>query len=367
MAIEDVKQLFFELVQTDSHSRQEGAMAKLCADRLKALGCDITFDDAGKALDGETGNLIARLPGDASRDTVLLTSHMDTVVPGEGVKPHVDDDGVVWSDGSTILGADDKAGVTAILLALRELVQSEGSHAPVEVVFTICEEIGLQGARHVDFSQLKSRIGMCMDSGGEVGTMVVAGPAQVKWNATFVGKSAHAGVAPEKGVSAIKMAATAVARMPHGRLSADTTVNIGSFVGEGPTNVVRDKVQLLGEARSLNRDELDAVLKQIGETFEKTASDLGGSVAFEHKLMYEGFAFAADHPLRTRAEQAVVTAGLTPQAVRSGGGADANIFTQNGIETINMGVGYEDIHSTNEHIALEDIAKAARIAVAFCR
>lgn len=361
------RQLFLELVQIPSHSLEEGAIAARCRELLEAVGCQVEVDGAGEALGGQTGNVIGYLSGAADREPVLLSAHMDTVVPGANVQPTIDDNGVAHSDGSTILGADDKAGVTAILTALHELSSGSTLHAPIEVVFTIAEEIGLQGARQVEPRRLQSRQGLCLDSGGAVGTYIVAGPTQVKWDAEFVGRAAHAGVAPERGVSAIKMAATAVSKMPHGRISEQTTVNIGSFIGQGPTNVVRDKVKLIGEARGLGPEELAAVLDEIQNVFTQTAESLDGTVHFDYQKKYDGFAFPPDHPLRNRLERAIAQLGLTPNPIRSGGGSDANIFTQNGIETLNIGIGYEDIHSTNEHIAIEDIKQAAALTVAFCR
>ncbi|QSO45792.1 M20/M25/M40 family metallo-hydrolase [Alicyclobacillus mengziensis] len=368
MNTKEAESQFLELVQIDSLSFQEGKIARRLAEILKSYGCTVRFDDASTALGGETGNLIAHMPGNPVRPTVLLTSHMDTVVPGTGIKPQIDEQGVVWSDGSTVLGADDKAGLTAILLALKVLSSSHvDEHCPIDIVFTIAEEQGLQGSRQVDCTALDSKVGLCLDSSGSLGTIVVAGPTQVKWSAEFRGRAAHAGVAPERGVSAIKMAATAVSRMPHGRLSANTTVNVGSFVGEGPTNVVRDRVTLQGEARGLDEEELWPVVRNMEQIFQETASEFGGSVQFREEKMYSGFSFGEDSHLRRVVEKAMESVGLQPFAVKSGGGSDANIFTQNGIPTLNVGIGYEDIHSTSEHVALSDIVRAAKVTEAFCR
>jgi tripeptide aminopeptidase len=361
-----VKSLFLDLVQLDSHSLEEGNMAKRCRAELEQLGFSVVEDQAGETLGGQTGNLIATLPGDASRQPILLAAHMDTVQPGKHVKPRVDDDGVVWSDGTTILGADDKAGVVAILAGLRELKTSGAEHGTIQVVFTIAEEVGLQGARNLDTSQLKAKVGLSLDSGGQLGTLVVAGPAQVKWVADVKGKSAHAGVAPEKGISAIKVAAHAVARMPHGRIDNETTVNIGTFMGTGPTNVVRDSVRLIGEARSRNPGRLDSVLTAIDESFQSAALEAGASVHVEFDKRYDGFRFGEDAAVRILVEQALRKAGFEPLPTESGGGSDANIYTELGIPTMNIGIGYEEIHSTSEHVRLKDIEDAAHVVFEFC-
>lgn len=361
-----ISETFQALVRISSHSLHEQAVASYCRERLVTLGFQVDEDDAGEKLGGTTGNLIAFLDGDPSKPTLMLAAHMDTVVPGEGVTPTVDENGVVHSDGTTVLGADDKAGVAAILAAVEEIIQTGAPHGPLQVVFTVAEEIGLQGAKQLDKSSLKAAYGLSLDSGGELGTLVVAGPAQVKWEAQFTGKSAHAGVAPERGVSAIKMAANGVAHMPHGRIDSETTVNVGSFLGDGPTNIVADRARLVGEARSRNESKLQTVLDQIAEAFQTSASAAGGSVEFAVTPMYDGFRFEESALVRSRATEALTRAGFTVRPVEGGGGSDANIYTSLGVPTINIGIGYEDIHSVHEHIRLDDIVDAARVAVAFC-
>ncbi|MCY0896702.1 MAG: M20/M25/M40 family metallo-hydrolase [Alicyclobacillaceae bacterium] len=365
MNAEWIERTFLELVQISSHSLEEGRMAQRCQKELAELGFSITFDQAGEQLGGETGNLIATLPGDSSLPKVLLAAHMDTVQPGRGVSPRVDA-GVVHSDGSTVLGADDKAGVTAILSAVRYIVQNRVPHGQIQVVLTIAEEIGLQGARHLDMSLIHSDVGLSLDSGGAIGTIPVAGPTQVKWEATFVGKSAHAGVAPERGISAIRVAARAVAQMPHGRIDEETTVNIGSFVGESPTNVVAERARLLGEIRSRNDEKLEKIIHQMQQVFEATAAENAARVEFRHQKMYDGFRYGSDSPARQRIEAAMQRLGHQPVPVEVGGGSDANILSAAGLPILNIGIGYEEIHSTSEMIRLEDIVEAAKIATTFC-
>ncbi|MFB5191186.1 M20/M25/M40 family metallo-hydrolase [Alicyclobacillus fastidiosus] len=366
MERETVQQLFLSLVQIDSHSLHEGAMAKRCREELERLGLQVQVDGAGEALGGETGNLIGILPGSSELPKVLLAAHMDTVRPGEGIRPRVDEHGVVWSDGSTILGADDKAGITAILTALKEIRDAGLEHGQIQVVFTIGEEIGLQGAKQLKAEQLDADFGLSLDSSGDIGTIAIAGPGQTKFEATVTGVRAHAGVAPEKGISAIKVAAHAVSNMPHGRIDDETTANIGSFVGEGPTNVVADRVTIVGEARSRNPQKMADVVGRIESAFQDAAKAAGAEVEFLHQVMYEGFDFPADHPLRKRIETSLTRAGFKSNPVKVGGGSDANVIQTLGVPILNIGVGYEDIHSTNEHIAVQNIVDAAKIAVEFC-
>jgi len=364
--LEYVQQTFLELVQIDSHSLQEGEIAGRLLRELESFGFQVVVDGAGEALGGQTGNLIATLAGSIEKPKLLLAAHMDTVRPGVSVKPRLDESGTVWSDGTTVLGADDKAGITAILTAVREIVQSNIAHGQIQVLFSIAEEIGLQGAHQLQANVLQANMGLSLDSGGQLGTVVVAGPAQVKWKAKVTGKSSHAGVAPELGISAIQVAAKAVARMPHGRIDGVTTVNIGSFVGEGPTNVVRDNVELLGEARSQSPEKLTQVLHDIEKSFVETAEEHGAKAEFEVNQSYDGFNFTVEDLVYLRVAQALRIAGFEPRSVSSGGGSDANVISALGIPTINIGIGYEDIHSTNEHIKLADIENAAKVIVHFC-
>lgn len=209
-------------------------------------------------------------------------------------------------------------------------------------------------------------MGLSLDSGGAPGTLVIAGPAQFRWEANFSGRSAHAGVAPERGISAIKMAASGVAQMPHGRIDPQTTVNVSRFLADGPTNIVSESVRLMGEARSRNSSSLAQVLLDIEDSFQKAAAAAGGSVEFEATKMYDGFRFAEDSPVRRRAQAALRACGFDVRAVEGGGGSDANLYTSYGVPTINIGVGYEDIHSVKEHIRVDDILAAARVAQVFC-
>ncbi|WP_026961936.1 M20/M25/M40 family metallo-hydrolase [Alicyclobacillus herbarius] len=360
-------QLFCDFVQLESPSLHEGKVARRCQEELERLGCQVEFDTAGDELGGETGNLYATLPGDDSRVPILLTAHMDTVAPGVGIRPQLGPDGVIRSDGTTILGADDKVGITAILLALRKLVLRGDSHGPIQVVFTIAEELGLRGSAAADAGRLFAKYGLCLDSGGEPGTFVVGGPSQIRWQAEVRGRAAHAGVAPEQGISAIQVAARAVARIPHGRIDAESTVNIGSFIGQGPTNVVRDKVQIIGEARSLSDVRLQQIMDDMEAVFREVATRHGAELDFIYHQTYRGFRFDRTHPLPRLAEMAARRAGLSPKAVTSGGGSDANHFTAMGIPTLNVGVGYQDIHSPQERVAARDIVRAARFVYEFLR
>ncbi|MCL6625586.1 MAG: M20/M25/M40 family metallo-hydrolase [Alicyclobacillus shizuokensis] len=357
--------LFLQLVQLTSPSRREGKVAAFCAKELKRLGFRVEFDGAGDSLAADTGNLIATLDGDAARIPLLLIAHMDTVAPGTDIRPQLGQDGIIRADGSAILGADDKAGITAILAALRELVGNEIPHGPIQVVLTIAEELGLQGSARFDPVRLSAQFGLCLDAEGEPGTFVVSAPSQVRWQADVLGRAAPVGGAPENGISAIQVAARAVARIPHGRVDADTTVNIGTFIGEGPRDLRRDRVRLAGDARGRNHQRLLQVLREMECIFAEVAKAHGASVDFSFATTCMGFAFALDHPLLRMAETAARRVGLIPRWVVHGDGSDAHHFTAMGVPTLNAGVGYRDIHTPKERIALADLVRTARFVYEF--
>ncbi|HLS10040.1 M20/M25/M40 family metallo-hydrolase, partial [Lentibacillus sp.] len=253
---------FFELVQIDSETGFESEIAEVLTKKFTDLGLEVKEDDSKEKTGHGAGNLICTLKGNKEgADPIYFTSHMDTVIPGNGIKPSIKD-GYIVSDGTTILGADDKAGLAAILETIRTLIDQDVKHGDIQFVITVGEESGLVGAKSLDGSLINAKYGYAIDSNGTVGDIIVAAPTQAKLNAVMKGKTAHAGLAPEKGVSAITLAAKAIARMPLGRIDDETTANIGRFEGGKQTNIVADRVDILAEARSLIPEKLE---KQVAE------------------------------------------------------------------------------------------------------
>src|ERR687894_716998 len=246
---ERVKNLLLEFVQIDSHSRKEREIAERIKKYCEEMGAQVEIDDAGSAVGGNSGNVIARFPGTIpDAETIMMSAHMDTVVPGEGVKPIVDGD-VIRTDGTTVLGGDDKSGCAVIIEAIRCLQEQNIPHAPIEAVFSICEEVGLLGAKHVDTSKIRSKYGVVFDS-DDPGFLFTKGPSANHMEWKIYGLESHAGVAPEQGISAIKIAAEAISEMKLGRIDHETTANIGVIEGGKATNIVTNLVTLRGEARS---------------------------------------------------------------------------------------------------------------------
>jgi len=355
---------FLELVQIDSETKNEQIIAPILKSKLEVLGFEVIEDDSAARSGHGAGNLIATLKGTKSGvDSIYFTTHMDTVVPGKGIKPELREDGYIYSDGTTILGADDKAGIAALLDMAKRLKEESIEHGEIQFIITAGEESGLAGAKELDASLITAKYGFAVDSDGKVGGIVTSAPYQAKIWTIIRGKTAHAGVAPEKGISAINIAAKAISRMSLGRLDEETTANIGSFEGGRATNIVCDEVKILAEARSIVPDKLNKQTEHMKSIFEDTAKEMGGVAEVEVKLMYPGFRFGPEEHVTKVAIQAVKNLELTPILATSGGGSDANIIAGFGIPTVNLSVGYEEIHTKNERMPVAELEKLSDLLV----
>jgi tripeptide aminopeptidase len=355
---------FLELVQIDSETKYETEIARVLKRKFEDLGVEVFEDDTTAQTGHGAGNLICTLQGTKEGvDTIYFTSHMDTVIPAKGVKPSIKD-GYVVTDGTTILGADDKTGLAVMLETIRVLKEQSIPHGTIQFIITVGEESGLVGAKALDSSLVKAKYGYALDSDGKVGNIIVAAPTQAKVAAVIHGKTAHAGVAPEKGVSAITIAAKAVARMPLGRIDEETTANIGRFQGGTQTNIVCDHVEILAEARSLIPEKMEAQVAKMKEAFESAAQEMGGKADVDVQVMYPGFKFGEGDLVVELAKKAAAKIGRSSELLHSGGGSDANVIAGFGVPTVNLAVGYEEIHTTNERMPIEELNKLAEMVIA---
>lgn len=371
MVVQDrLIQEFMELVQIDSETKNERNIADHLIGKFKELGLEAVEDDSQERTGHGAGNLIVTWPAEnAAEDApkLLFTCHMDTVVPGQGIKPTLGEDGWITSDGTTILGADDKAGLAALFEGIRVIKEQNIPHGQIQFVITAGEESGLVGSRSLDPKYLDADFGFALDSNGEIGAIAVAAPTQAKIKMEIFGKSAHAGVNPEDGISAIQVAGKAIAAMKLGRIDSETTANIGKFAGGGPTNVVCDYVQLEAETRSIVQDKVDLQLAQMREALETTVRGYGAKCEFRSEIIYPAFSFNEHDPIVQLAERAISSIGLTPRRFPSGGGSDANVFNGLDVPTLNLAIGYENIHTTKERIKASDIVKAAELVLAIVK
>ncbi len=355
----EMTRVFCDLVTVDSPSLRESAINALIRDRLAEMGIEAHQDDAAAALGGEAGNLIARVPGVAGAPTVLLNAHTDTVEPGCGICPQVKDT-VVCSDGTTVLGADDKAGCTIILATLRHLLDEGLPHPPLEVVFTVAEEIGLCGAQAMDYDALEAEMGYVLDGGRTMGVITHAAPSAYKLEWQIHGVAAHAGVCPERGINAIRVAAEAIAEMPLGRLDDETTANIGVIRGGDATNIVPESVSVRGETRSHSEEKLHRQRDLMVTAFEDAAERHGATVEADVTSSYRSFNVGREEPVLDYAWRACEALGFDPQMERGGGGSDANVFNEHGIPSIILATGPAEVHTVNEWVDAERMAESAR-------
>lgn len=354
---------FMEMVKVSSLSLKEGKFASLLTEKLEALGFEVYIDKAGELAGGDTGNVLGRLKGTLNTKPLLFCAHMDTVVPGEGIKPVIRD-GIIYSDGTTILGGDDKAGIAAILEAVRYIQENNLPHGDIEVAFTICEEGGMHGAKNMDYQWLRSKLAFVLDSGGNVGSVIIQAPAQYKTITTIKGKAAHAGVSPESGISAIQVAARAIDNMKLLRIDEDTTANVGKISGGGATNIVCDCVEIAMEARSLVRSKVEAQAKHMLECIENACREYGAEHETTQYLNYAEINLQSDAEVVQLVEAAIRKIGLEPILKSTGGGSDTNVMSGKGLQAVTLGIGMSNVHTTSEYIAISDIEKSAELVAA---
>lgn len=364
---------FIQLVKIDSVSREEGKLAANIKGILESLGARTFVDDAGAKIGSDTGNLTARFEGNTPAPPLLLNAHMDTVEPGRGVSV-VFKDGVFTSDGTTILGADDKSAIAIIIETLRILKENDLPHGPLEIVFTVCEEIGLLGAKHLDFSRITATCGFALDATDTEG-IVTRAPSANRLEFRVHGKDAHAGAAPEKGINAIFLASKAIAGLNVGRIDHETTCNIGVIEGGTAINIVPKLVIVKGEVRSHNEGKLAAITDRIVSSFKDVVNNYkeSGTVDGRPRLEFQvdndfrRTCIPDDHPVVTLARRSAENLGKQMVSKISGGGADANIFFEKGIVTGVLGTGMRDMHTVRESVGLDDMVQTARLLLEIIR
>ncbi|HEY7221024.1 MAG TPA: M20/M25/M40 family metallo-hydrolase [Candidatus Binatia bacterium] len=368
---ERLKNLLIELIQIDSLSRKERDVAMRLKREMEDLGGTVFIDDAGEKVGGNVGNLIVHFPGNVgSAKPLLLSAHMDTVVPGEGITPILEGE-ILRTDGRTVLGGDDKSGVAIICEVLRVIQEQRIPCSAVDVVFTICEEAGLIGAKCLDVSRLRARTGLVLDS-DSVGFLFTKAPAANRMEFRVHGLEAHAGVCPEKGINAIKVAAEGIAQMGLGRIDHETTANIGMVEGGMAVNIVPNQVVLRGEARSHSEEKLNRQTEHMKRCLEDAALrytlEVDGkrhSARIEAKIDrdYDRMDVADSAPIVQLVHAAAKNLKLEVKTLATGGGCDANVLNQKGLVVANLSTGMRDIHTVNEWLDLKDLNLSAQMVL----
>jgi tripeptide aminopeptidase len=343
---------FKELVRIDSPPLKERAAFNYVKKQLRSMG--ITSRETGRPRGGEVGSLIAYLAGKGNnRHCIMLNAHIDTVAPGHNIRP-ITRGGYIQTNGSTILGADNKAGVAAILEVLRSIKQEKLDHPPLLLIFTVAEEIGLVGAKVLPDQVMKADFGLTLD-GGDIDTIINQAPSQYNLTARIIGKAAHAGIHPEQGVNAIKVASEAIAKMRLGRIDSETTANIGVIAGGTATNIIPEEVELKGEARSHNMKKLDRQVAHMEKTLLAACHKYKARVKLKVERVYRSFSINRKSRLMELVISGMKKNGLKPVIKKTGGGSDANIFNEWGIPTLILGVGADHVHTNRERIRIDDL------------
>lgn len=349
---------FKKLVRIDSLSLCEGKIARYLQKELRLIG--IRSRQAGRVRVGEIGNIVAFVPGKKfMRPRLLLNAHIDTVSPGKNVKP-VEKKGYIRSFGQTILGADNKAGVAAIIEILRTIKEKKLDHPPLKIIFTVAEEIGLLGAKALPEKVFNADYGLVLD-GGDINVIINKAPTQYNLTAKIFGRAAHAGIHPEEGINAIKVASEAIVKMKVGRIDRETTSNIGMIKGGKATNIVPEEVELAGEARSHNMKKLTKQIGHMERILLRACRKHRARLKLKVERVYKSFEVDKSGRIISLVFRGMKTAGIKPVIKQTGGGSDANIFNEWGIPTVIVGVGADRVHTQKERIRVGDMIKGAEM------
>jgi len=364
---------FKQLVGIDSISKEEGNLCSKLKIMFESMGAETIVDDAGKNIGGSTGNLIARFKGNVKAPPLLLNAHMDTVEPGKGITAILKD-GIFTSEGDTILGADDKSAIAILLETLQVLNENDLPYGPIELVLTVCEEIGLLGAKHLNLDLITAKYGYALDASDTEG-IVTRAPSANRLEFKVHGKDAHAGAAPEKGINAILLASKAIAQLELGRIDHETTCNIGVIEGGKAINIVPNLATVKGEVRSHDPEKLNKITDKIVSSFNEVVKNYQ-TESTDKNLPYLESQIKKDfsrtnipdnHPVVKLAGKAAENLGREMVAKTTGGGADANIFFENGIVVGVLGTGMRDMHTVRESVALGDMVQSAELLLEIIR
>ncbi len=356
-----VLETFLDLVRIYSPSLQEDFVFEYVFKRIRSLGFNSEVQ-----VNGKVKNMIIYVPGnDASKEPIFFCAHADTVEPSRDVKPVVDEEnGIIKSSGDTILGADDKAGIAAMIELLHHLVEEPSSrYGDIYLIITSAEEIGLVGVKHLDISNIKAKYGYCLDSHGDIGRAIIKGVTHYRFYIECFGKSSHAGIDPDKGINAIKMAGEIINNIPTGLINDGTVVNIGEIHGGKATNIVPDYTKIEGEVRAFKDMDINSVLNYIEDVCKAVEKKYTSKVKFTSEKLYHGYALEENSPSVRRFVEVCYTLGLKPTLEITRGGCDANILNEKGLETLNISCGMRNPHSVDEYIYINDLIDISKLMI----
>lgn len=355
---------FLHMCRINSPARDERDVIAWARQELETMGVQVGEDVAGASVGGNANNLICTIPATVeSAPKIMFSAHFDTVEPNPGVVI-IQEDGLIRSDGTSILGADDKAGMAPILETMRVLLENNLPHGQIQLALTICEEVGLLGAKYLDYSRIDAEMGFVLDSGPPVGSFIVHAPGLTKIDARIIGKASHAGVCPEEGVNAIAVAAEAIAGMRLGRLDFETTANIGTVEGGEAMNIVAPSVDIVAEARSRDKTKLETQVRHMTERFQSAAADHGVTAEVKATESFVGYHLTEADPVVQVAQAAARSLGMEGGFKPAGGGSDGNVFNLHGIPSLVVCTGMQKIHTHEEFCTVEDLVNTTRLTLA---
>jgi len=365
VAVPELLPLFLELTAIASPPGAERPVADRVIDYLRELGLEPSEDDAGARIDASAGNVLAAVEPTASDGgtPLFLCAHLDTVPPDGPIEPVVED-GVVRNDGGTILGADNKAAVVAMLEAVRRCIEERRPHAGIELLFTPKEEVGLMGAGAFNADRLRARVGYVYDQAAPIGDVILGAPHARAMEVRFRGRAAHSGMYPEEGRSAIVAAARAITDLRLGRVDEETTANVGTITGGTAGNIIPEECTLLAEGRSHDERKLADLVQEMLDSFAFAATLAECEVETHLKKTYRGYRFRPDDLPVALARKALQRCGFEPRLGLSGGGADANVFNERGLGCVNLANGMLDIHTPAERISVSDLESMVEVTLA---
>jgi tripeptide aminopeptidase len=344
---------FLQMVRIDSPSGEEVAMREYLVQRLQGYQLEMRTDQGG--------NLIVEVPEqgcDHSR-VLVLSAHMDVVPPCHNIQPvveKVDGDQLVTSDNTTVLGADDKAGLAPILEAVFQVLEKKLPRPRLRLIFTTREETCLGGAKDLDDATLQADFALTLDHTGKQGVIINQAPTYIEFEIDCYGKSVHAGIMPEQGVNAIVFAARVIEKLHLGRIDENTTANIGFWTGGKATNIVPDRATMRGELRGHDRAVLDRELAHIQAVLEEVSARMPGTrYEFRQQVSFEAYHLPEEHPGIRRVFSAARKTDLEPQLIRTNGGSDNNVFVKRGLPGVVLSAGYMEPHSLKERVRLSEM------------
>ncbi len=358
---------FMEMVKISSPSKKERKMADYLTKALNDLGLEVHEDNAGKIQGGNCGNIVGFLKSNSkNKKTIFISSHMDTVVPCEAIFPIIEND-IIKTDGTSVLGGDDKAGVAAILELLRVIKEDKLEHPNLLIIFTIAEEIGLLGAKAFEIEKYNVSYGLILDCIGEPGNVIVKGPTCASGKIKITGKAAHAGGEPEKGINALFVAAKAIVSLRAGRVDFETTANIGKITGGEASNIVMPELEMSYEVRSLSKEKLENLLKETLDIFEKVCKEEGAHFSHTIKKTVFGYELGSDEEVVKNIKRACEKLSLPFVQTSTPGASDANVYNTKNIPTLNLAIGMSKVHTVEEFISIKDLISNANILIEFIK